>query len=303
MIVVDARDLVKSYGRTKILKNMTFSIEENTITGVVGRNGAGKTTLLKIIAGYLRETSGQIQVFSRRPFNNLFVSANSIFIDDQISLPDSLTLNEILETAGSFYKNWNHHLAKGLLDYFSLRPDQYHRNLSKGMKSTFHMILGLASRSPLTIFDEPTSGMDAAIRKDFYRALLKDYLAHPRTILLSSHHLQEIEDLLENVLLIDDGKALLHISADDLKKWAIGLKGKRETIERCVKNREILHEQELGFDLVYTVVRNDFPEDELARMMSRGVEVSPVSSSDTCVYLTKKRKGGIDDVFRRSETV
>ncbi|MGO4886675.1 ABC transporter ATP-binding protein [Anaerobacillus sp. MEB173] len=204
--MIECNELTKTYGGKKALNNLSFMIEENKITGIIGRNGAGKTTLLKIIAGFLRETSGEIKVFSEKPFNSLTVSANMIFVDDQMSLPTTLSLQEILEVAATFYKNWDMELAQRLFDYFSFHRDQRHSSLSKGMKSTFNMILGLSARCPLTIFDEPTTGMDAAVRADFYRALLKDYIAYPRTILISSHHLDEIEDLLEDVLLIKEGE-------------------------------------------------------------------------------------------------
>lgn len=209
--MIECVDLIKVYGRRKALNGMSFSIGENKITGLIGRNGAGKTTLLKIIAGYLKESSGEIKVFDEHPFNNLLVSANHIFIHDQISLPASLNLKEILETAKRFYANWDKELANRLFNYFSFIPTQNYSSLSKGKKSTFNMILGVSSRCSLTIFDEPTTGMDAAVRKDFYRVLLRDYIDYPRTIIVSSHHLEEIEDLLEDILLINEGKELLHM--------------------------------------------------------------------------------------------
>ena len=125
-----------------------------------------------------------------------------IFIDDNMALPSALSLIEILECAGRFYKNWDMRLAIKMFDYFSLNPNQGHASLSKGMKSTFNMIIGISAHCPLTIFDEPTTGMDSAVRKDFYKALLKDYVEIPRTIIISSHHLNEIEDIIEDVLLI-----------------------------------------------------------------------------------------------------
>ncbi|HEY4554093.1 MAG TPA: ABC transporter ATP-binding protein, partial [Bacillaceae bacterium] len=256
MMVVECTRLSKVYGRKKILDEMTFSIEENKLTGLIGRNGAGKTTLLKILAGFLRTTSGEVKVLSEDPFNSLFVSANSIFIDDQMTLPPALTLSEILDEAGRFYKYWDAELAQGLFDYFALQPDQFHNQLSKGMKSTFNMILGLSSRCALTILDEPTTGMDAAVRKDFYRALLKDYIAHPRSIILSSHHLDEMEDLLEDVLLINEGKVYLHAPMDELKEWAVGLQGKKAAVDSWTFGREVFHRKEIGTDTVYAAVKN-----------------------------------------------
>lgn len=297
MNVIECKNMTKTYGQTNILKDLSFTIKENSITGLIGRNGAGKTTLLKIIAGFFRETSGEITVFSKKPFNNLFVSANMVFIDDQMNLPNSLQLTEILAEASRFYPNWDADLAQKLLDYFSLHPNQYHYNLSKGMKSTFNMIIGLSSRCAITIFDEPTTGMDASVRKDFYRALLKDYIAHPRTIILSSHHLNEIEDLLEDVLLIKDGHVLFHRPIAEIKEWGIGLKGPNTMIERWVQNSEILYQKEMGFNTIYIVIKNDFTPFDLDNMQLAGIELSPVPSSDLCVYLTSKHKGGIDDVF------
>lgn len=297
MKVIECTDLTKTYLRNKVLDNLTFSIEENTITGLVGRNGAGKTTLLKIIAGFIKETTGDVKVFSEKPFNSLNASVNSIFVDDLMNFPPALQLHELLDVAGSFYPNWDKQLAQRLFEYFSFDPKNYHNRLSKGKTSTFNMIIGLAARCPLTIFDEPTTGMDAAVRKDFYRALLKDYLAFPRTIILSSHHLNEIEDLLEDVLLLKDGRKYLHLPISELKEWAIGLKGSTETLLDWTKNKEIIYQNHVGLDTMYAVVKNDFAETSLRKMNLAGLEITPVRSSDLCVYLTNNSKGGIDDVF------
>jgi ABC-2 type transport system ATP-binding protein len=279
--------------------NLSFNLEPNKITGLIGRNGAGKTTLLKIMAGYLLPSTGSIEVFSQNPFNNLNVSANMIFIDDNMELPQAMNLEELLNATETFYENWDKELAHRLFDYFSLSPRQYHQNLSKGMKSTFNMILGIAARCPLTIFDEPTIGMDAAVRKDFYRALLKDFMQHPRSIILSSHLLNEISDILDDILLIKDGEQYLHMSVDDLKVYAIGMQGKEDIITEITANTEVLYQKKLGKDSVYVAVRNQFSEEVLQSVRFRGVEISAVTADDLCVYLTAKNKGGIDDVFDR----
>jgi ABC-2 type transport system ATP-binding protein len=299
MSVIECCGLTKVYGSTKALNNLSFKLEENKITGLIGRNGTGKTTLLKIIAGFMKETSGEIKVFSENPFNNLMVSANVMFIHDQMNLPTALNLKEILEVSASFYKNWNHDLASKLFDYFSLNPMQHYNNLSKGMKSTFNMILGIAAQVSLTLFDEPTTGMDAAVRKDFYRVLLKDYISNPRTIIISSHHLNEIEDLLEDILLIKDGKEHLHLPIADFKEWAIGLEGKTAIVHEWTQDRDILYTKNSGTDQSYVVVRNDFPESVGKNARLAGLNLTPVSSSDLCVYLTSKTGGGIDDVFNK----
>ncbi|MGP4077424.1 ABC transporter ATP-binding protein [Halobacillus sp. K22] len=300
MNIVECRELTKAYRGFRALDQLTFTIEENKLVGLVGRNGAGKTTLMKILSGLLKETSGEVKVFSHRPFNSLLVSANSIFIDDQINFPTTLSLAEILEEAGRFYKHWNEDLAWHLFDYFGFHTKEYHKNLSKGKESTFNMIVGLAARCPLTIFDEPTTGMDAAVRKDFYRILLKDYLAYPRTILLSTHHLEEVEDQLEDVLLLDRGKKVLHMSIEELRDYAIGLKGKREVIASFIADRHPIYSEPFGMDDEYIVTKNDFSQEEQQEMKREGIQLSGVSASDLCIYLTasKAQKGGsLDDIL------
>ena len=244
-----------------------------------------------------------MKVFSEDPFNNLMVSANTIFINEEVTLPFALNLKEILEVGASFYKNWNQELANRLFDYFSFHPTQQFTGMSKGMRSTFRMIFGLAARCPLTLLDEPTTGMDAAVRKDIYRAILKDYIAQPRTILISSHHLNEIEDLLEDLLLLDNGKEKLHMPMADFNQYSIGLQGKRSVVEEWTANREIIFSKSFGSDSLYVVVQNVFSTTEQQNALQAGLDLSPVTSSDLAVYLTGKTKGGIDDVFNEREDV
>ncbi|MEH7224217.1 ABC transporter ATP-binding protein [Bacillus sp. JJ1566] len=297
MNAIGVQNVSKHYGGIKALDQLTFTIEPNTITGVIGRNGAGKTTLLKIIAGFYPASTGEVLVFSENPFNNLKVSSNLIFVDDNMAFPPWLNLAEILNASASFYPKWDGDLAKRLFDYFDLNPKQLHHHLSKGMKSTFNMIIGLSSRCPITIFDEPTTGMDAAIRKDFYKALLKDYIAHPRTILFSSHLLNEIDSILENVLLVRNGRVALHQPIDDLKEYAVGLRGKTNLIEQVTKGMEVIYVEDIGNDYTYSAVKSNYPEATWQEAKKLGIELSPVATEDLCVYLTAKNKGGINDVF------
>lgn len=299
MTVIEGNRLTKNYGNIKALNELSFSIEGNTITGLIGRNGAGKTTLLKIIAGFIKNTSGEISVLGKKPFNCLDVSANIFFADDNMVFPSSLNLSRLLQEAARFYPGWDNELAKGLFKYFGLNPKQYHDRLSKGQKSTFNMILALSSHSAITIFDEPTTGMDAAIRKDFYRALLKDYIQFPRTIIISSHLLSELQDILENILLIDNGKKVLQMPVEDLREMAVGLRGDEDLINTLIGNRKIIHIDHINCSNVFVVVKNDFKDAALQEAKLAGIEILPVSPGDLCIYFTAESEGGIDDVFNR----
>ncbi|MCB8814007.1 ATP-binding cassette domain-containing protein [Desulfosporosinus shakirovi] len=300
MNVIQCHDVTKSYGQNRALDHLSFEIGENKITGLIGRNGAGKTTLLKMIAGYIKPTQGELQVFTRKPFNNLDVSAKTIFIDDNMTFPDSFRLTDILSEVAPFYAAWNSSLADALFNYFSFDPNQAHSNMSKGSKSTFNSIIGIATRCPLTIFDEPTTGMDSAVRKDFYKALLKDYLEHPRTILLSSHLLSELEEILEDILLIDNGSKCLHLPIMELRELAVGIRGNEQALLTFVEGKELIYKEEFAKGSLYVVIKKESIEQEFKHVRQNGLEVLPISPDDLCVYLTGKTGGGIDDVFKRS---
>ncbi|AET70146.1 ABC-type multidrug transport system, ATPase component [Desulfosporosinus orientis DSM 765] len=300
MSIIHCQDVSKSFGKTPAINQLSFDIEENTITGLIGRNGAGKTTLLKMLAGLSKPTSGHLQVHSQNPFNSLEVSAKTILIDDAMTFPDSFRLADILAEMAPFYANWSSSLANALFAYFSFNPNQRHGNLSKGSKSTFNNIIGISSRCPLTIFDEPTNGMDSAVRKDFYKALLKDYLEYPRTILLSSHLLSELGEILEDVLLIHLGAKVLHLPMMDLKEAAIGLRGNTQILHKVIQGKELIYEELFAKNNRYVVIDSkQLTDQEIRHLRQGGLEVLPVSPEDLCIYLTTNHKGGIDDVFKQ----
>jgi len=296
MTVIEFKNVTKSYRTHTVLKEMNFAIKQGVLTGIIGRNGVGKTTLMKLVVGFIEETSGQVEVFSEKPFNSLKVSGNSILVDDGMNFPYAMTVTDILKECNRFYANWDGGLAERLVNYFSFHPNARHAQLSKGKKSTFNAIIGLSARCALTIFDEPTTGMDSSVRKDFYRALLKDYLAHPRTILLSSHHIEEIEDLLEDVLLVHLGVAHFHGPITKLQEMFIALKGSREKLAHHTNGKSVVSMNNVG-PYSEWILENTCTPEELNEMKANGIVVTPVSANDAYIALTGQPKGGIDDVF------
>ncbi|MGP4072649.1 ATP-binding cassette domain-containing protein [Piscibacillus sp. B03] len=298
--MVSCENVTKKYKNHKALDSLSIKLEENRIIGLIGRNGAGKTTLLKSLAGEIVPTSGDIKVFGEKPFNNLIVSANSIYVDDQMNFSLEMRLSEILEAAKMFYPNWDQRFADKLLDYFGISLHIFHDQLSKGKASTFNAILGLASRCPLTLFDEPTTGMDYSVRQDFYRALLKDYMAYPRTMIVSSHLLNELETILEEVVLIKNGSCVLHAPMEDFKEHAVGLTGNQDVIQSIVDQKDIIFKKELSQKQVYMVINNAVTDSQKLRLGEAGVRLSKVDAADLSMHLTSDTKGGIDDVFKSS---
>ncbi|MDV2581976.1 ABC transporter ATP-binding protein [Alkalibacillus haloalkaliphilus] len=303
MGVITSRQLIKSYRNTKAVNQLTVQFNEGVITGLIGRNGAGKTTLLKMIAGLVKKSGGELSVFGDDPLNSLKVSANSIFVDDQLPLPLEFNVKDVLKEFERFYPNWDNELAERLTRHFSIELDALPINFSKGKLSTFNAIVGLAAHAPLTIFDEPTTGMDYSARQDFYRALLKDYMEHPRTIIVSSHLLNELEDVLEEIVLIHDGQLYFHETVTSLKEYAVGLTGDASELDSVTSKYDVLHKKDVGLNQQYVVIENQLEEKDEEHLKKMGVQITPVSPADVCVYVTNRESGGIDDVFNRNKHI
>ena len=296
MNMIQCEQLAKTLRNHKALKNITCTIESEKIVGIIGRNGAGKSTLLNILAGYLQPTHGTCHILGKNPFNNIQTAANTIMIDDRLSFSNYLTLEEILTMGNDFYPNWHAELAFRLLDYAGLTKTARHQHLSKGQLATFNLIYGLASRCALTMLDEPMNGMDEAIRSDFYRVILKEYIAFPRTILIASHHLQEMESILEEILLINEGVVIAHASVEELKQQLISLSGPSDALALLLADTKIYAKKDIAsMTSVVVDVSNLFIDEN--ELQKNGITTRPLSASEVCMYLTSKEGSDIDAVF------
>lgn len=295
--MIHCHNVYKRFGSTNALENINLHIEKDKIVGLVGRNGAGKTTLLKLMTGCWRVTSGEVNLFGERPFDNLFVATNTILIDDEMVFPEVLSLSELLQVSADFYPNWDAQLAERLFTYFQFDQDVFYYKLSKGQRSTFNALIGLCCRVPITVFDEPTTGMDRSVREDFYKALLKDYMNFPRTIIISSHHIDEVEHILEELILIEEGKLMLHLPIEDVRHYARGIRGMTNEVRSWIKDKTVLYEERVGIDELFVVVKTD---DKIKNADYGNFTVTAISAAELAVYLTNGAKGGIDDVFNET---
>lgn len=294
--VITCNKLTKQYKDKKALDEFSISIEENKIIGLIGRNGAGKTTFLKTCAGYLRPTSGEMNIFGKTPFDNIEVLSEMVFIDEEILYPEGLKLKEILNMGKLYYKNWDDAFALKLLRYFGLGEKKTYKKLSRGMKTQFNIIMGLSCRAPLTLMDEPTLGLDVAFRKEFYNILLKDYIENPRTIIISSHLMGEIENLLEEIILIHDGKLLFQKAIEEMQAYALLLNGKKDVITSFIENKQVLNTENFGNSIIAGVV-NDLTKEEIEYLEQKSVDISKAKIEDVYIWMTKNGKGGGFDAF------
>jgi ABC-2 type transport system ATP-binding protein len=285
--VIEVQNLTKHYKDTNALDNVTLSIEGGTIYGLLGRNGAGKTTLMSILTAQNFATSGDVRVFGEHPYENSRVLSRMCFVRESQKYPDDATPRHAFTAASLFFTNWDQALADRLIHDFQLPMKHTIKKLSRGQLSAVGVIIGLASRAELTFFDEPYLGLDAVARQIFYDRLIEDYAEHPRTIILSSHLIDEVSNLIERVIVIDKGKILVNEETDAMRDRAVTVVGDAAKVDAWASGREILHREELGRVASVTVLGH-LSADERAAVAASGLDLAPVSLQQLIVRLTQK---------------
>ncbi|MBD3778210.1 ABC transporter ATP-binding protein [Cellulomonas sp. ES6] len=287
---VEVQDLTVRYGRTVALDGVTLSVPAGAVTGLLGRNGSGKTTLASVVAAFRRPTAGRVLVGGREPWEDEDVVPRILLVRESGDVLDSETLRTNLRYTADSRPAFSREVAERLMDRFALDPGAKPQKLSRGQKSAFGIVLAVAARADLTILDEVHLGLDAPARYAFYDALLEDYVEHPRTVLLSSHLIAEVERLLEHVVVIDHGRVLLAQEADALTARGVSVTGPVREVERFVVGRTVLGRQQLGGTAQATVLAS--PSDaERADARAAGLELGPVPLQDLFVHLTAEGAG------------
>ncbi|MFS0894912.1 ABC transporter ATP-binding protein [Microbacterium sp. 179-I 3D3 NHS] len=285
--VIEVQNLTKRYKDKRALDNVSLSLEEGAIYGLLGRNGAGKTTLMSILTAQNFASSGEVRVFGEQPYENARVLDRVCFVRESQKYPDDAYPRHAFKAASLFFRNWDQGLADQLIEQFQLPMKQTIKKLSRGQLSAVGVIIGLASRADLTFFDEPYLGLDAVARQIFYDRLLEDYAEHPRTIILSSHLIDEVANLIEKVIVIDNGRILLDDDTDAVRDRAVTVVGDAEKVDAWASGREVLHRESLGRVASITVL-GGVSADERAEITASGLDLAPVSLQQLIVRLTQK---------------
>lgn len=292
--VVEVKNLTKSYGKVTAVNNVTFSLEPNKIYGLLGRNGAGKTTIMHMITAQLFATSGELKVFGEAPYENERVLSQVCFIKESLKYPDNYMVKDVLELSASLFPNWDKEYADSLVRDFQLPLKRRMKKLSRGMHSSVGIIVGLASRAPLTIFDEPYLGLDAVARAMFYDRLIEDYSEYPRTIVLSTHLIDEVSRMLEHIIVIDGGKILINEDAEELRGAAYSVAGTANAVESFIAGKKVISREPFG-GLLTAGVFERLTETDRKRLEALGLQTAAISLQQLIVQLTNKKletKGG-----------
>ncbi|ROQ54823.1 ABC-2 type transport system ATP-binding protein [Rathayibacter sp. PhB152] len=282
--VIEVAGLSKHYGSMHAVSDVSFTLEENRIHGLLGRNGAGKTTLMSLLTGQEFASTGSIRVFGETPVENAAVLSRTCFIKESQKYPEDFKVKHVLRSARWFFEGWDEEFAQQLVVDFRLPLDRRVKKLSRGQLSAIGVIVGLASRAPLTFFDEPYLGLDAVARQLFYDRLLADFGEHPRTVVLSTHLIDEVSSLLEHVLVIDDGRLLVDSDTEELRGAAATVTGSRAAVDSFTEGREVLSRSGVGGLATATLPHLGTADRDEAR--HRGLELEPVSLQQLVVQLT-----------------
>jgi ABC-2 type transport system ATP-binding protein len=281
--------------KKEALAGVSFQLKANTICGLLGRNAAGKTSLLSLLTAFRRPTGGRVTVFGEDPWENPRVAPRVAFVYiTQDAYFISIKVKEALKAAATFRENWDGDFARHLVELFKIPEKKYVSSLSQGQHAALCCTIGLASRAPLTIFDEAYSGMDAVYRRIFADVMLSDFMEHPRTILFSTHYISEWDKVFSDSVVIDEGRVIAAGECDVLRDMGLHITGAADAVGKFSVGKKILQSRSLG-NQKEALMFGDFSSQEYAEAEAHGLTVKRPSLQDLFVGLT--RKEGEQDVF------
>jgi ABC-2 type transport system ATP-binding protein len=246
MTVIEARGIRKAFGTTMALDGVDLSVEEGRIVGLIGPNGAGKTTALNAILG-LTPYDGQLTVLGCDPWTaRAQLMRDVAYIADVAVLPRWIRVSQLLDYAGGVHPRFDRAKAEGFLARTAIKRNSKVRELSKGMVTQLHLALVMAVDAKLLVLDEPTLGLDILYRKQFYDALLNDYFDQSRTILVTTHQVEEIQDVLTDVVFINRGRIVFASSMEQFESRYLEVVVRPDRLAAARTLRPIHERQLLG---------------------------------------------------------
>ena len=242
--------ITKQYKDKLALNDISLTLEQGKIYGLIGRNGAGKTTLLSVLTAQNPATSGSVTLDDMAVWENRSALEHLCFSRElNVSAESglgSMKVKEYLRTASIYYRDWDSAMAERLVDLFELPVKKRMNKLSKGMLSMVTIIVAMASKAAFTFLDEPVAGLDVVAREQFYKLLIEEYTETGRTFVLSTHIIEEAADVLEEVIILKDGKVLLEADTQSLVDSARYVSGKTEDVDAVTAGLETHHPEISG---------------------------------------------------------
>ncbi len=291
MTVVEARGLRKTYGTNIALNGADFHINEGRIVGLIGPNGAGKSTALNAILG-LTPYQGELKVLGRDPWSERDQLMRDVcFIADVAVLPRWIRVSQILEYVAGVHPRFDRSKAEGFLAKTNIRHNSKVKELSKGMVTQLHLALVMAIDAKLLVLDEPTLGLDILYRKQFYDSLLNDYFDRNRTILVTTHQVEDVEHVLTDLMFIDRGRIVLNCSMEDFESRYVEVSVHPESLAAARAIQPMHERQALGRSILL------FDHGNRQELAALGDTRTP-SISDLFVAVIGNQSGQVQGVAR-----
>lgn len=232
---IEIKNLNQRFKNKVICENMNLNFEKGKIYGLLGKNGVGKSTLINMIGYQLIPKEGDIKIFGKSPKEDISVLDNICVVREKEIVKDTNTeckVKEVFNSHAYFFENYDYKLQDKLCKIFEIDSKAKYRKLSRGMKSCVSNIIGICSNAPITIFDEPTIGLDAVNRQEFYNVLLDSYMKNNRTIILSTHLINDVEEILEKVVIIKDGNVEVDDYIENVKEQSYYISGNKDDLRK-----------------------------------------------------------------------
>ena len=246
MSTIQVNNITMQFKEVTALNDVTITFDENKIYGLLGRNGAGKSTLLNLMTNKIFPTSGEILVDGENVIENDNALGKIFCMCDKDLFPKEFTVKRAIKWSKEFYSDFDTEYAYKLCEKFNLAPNKRLKGLSTGYNSIFKIILALAANTPIVLFDEPVLGLDANHRDMFYKELIANYSDNPRTIIVSTHLIEEVSDVIEDVVIIKDGMKIMQDSVENIISQGYSVSGSAKNIDEFIKGKEVIGIDTLG---------------------------------------------------------
>jgi ABC-2 type transport system ATP-binding protein len=277
--------IVKTYSGKDVLREVTLDIQPGKIYGLIGRNGAGKTTLLSILTAQNPVTRGSVTLDGEPVWENRRSLEKLCFSRELNATAESglssMKAKEYLRIASTYYENWDRELEERLVKLFNLNLKKKFAKMNKGMLSMVTIVVALCSKAPYTFLDEPVAGLDVVAREQFYKLLLEEYASSGRTFVVSTHIIEEAADVLEEVIILHEGRVLIEADTQAFVDSAVHVSGKIEEVDAATAGLEVHQPETVGRSKGVTVFLK--PGERVDE--SRDVSVQPVNLQRAFVAL------------------
>lgn len=280
---IEIKNITKKYGKKTALNGISVELESGKIYGLLGRNGAGKSTLLNCLDGRCIADSGEIHIDSKlcTPDSSQFY--NNVFLVSEDNLyPSDMSIREIINQTAKFHSSFDREKAFRLLEIFGLQAKARIKGLSTGGNTAFKDIIGLCINKPYVFFDEPTLGLDAVHRELFYKLLLEQYSETESTYILTTHLISEISNIIERLIIINDGRIILNDDCGTVLESSFCISGEKNTLDKLICKENVIATEYFGNSASYYIIGSEIPHSTVT-----GIDIKKLSLQDLFIKLTK----------------